>query len=315
MLHIRKMVPFETRSRRSVAELSVELGMSAAQERFYSRILGLDQIATADETSLRDMLLSIGDEALVGVDRSTVSYLIHTHTMPHVAPPAERIVGSLRDKLGLGSARAFALANQGCVSGLYALGVAEALLDDEPAGSRALILVGEKASHTDGRLIPGATLLGDGAVGILVDLDGPGDQVLASSHRVLGEYHESRNMSKATQKRYQTIYAQLIQEVMGEAVSRAGLAMTDVSMVLPHNVNRFSWIEIGRQLGFPVERLYLDNVSRVGHCYGSDPFANLASARADLRVGPGDNVLMVSAGQGATFHATCIRLEEGTEDV
>lgn len=324
MLRLRKVVPLEIKERTSVAQLSVELGMSAAHERFYSRVLGLDQIATADGIPLGELLLEVGDEALAGVDWSTVHYLIHTHTMQHVAPPAARLVGSLRDKLGLGAARAFSLAQQGCASGLYVLGIAEALLREEPAGSRALILIGDKASHTEGRLIPGATLLGDGAVGLLAALDGPGDLLLASSHRTLGEYHESRNMSKADQKRYQAGYVPMLREVMTEAVTRAGIALDEVAMVLPHNVNRFSWIETGRQLGFPVERMYLDNVARVGHCYGSDPFVNLVSARAEQRIAPGDHVLMVAAGQGATFHAAVVQLgpadhdhvaPEGTDDV
>ena len=308
MLRLRRVVPFAPRGRVSIAQLTAELGLPAAHERFYSRILGLDQVASVGALTVRDMLLSVGDETLADTDRSKIRYLIHVHSMQHVAPPAARLVGSLRDKLGLPDATAFTLANQGCASGLYCLGLAESLLRTEAPDARALILVGEKALAPESRLIPGATLLGDGAAGVLVGLGGPGDEVLAISHRTIGEFHESRLMSRATLKRYQDMYVPMIGTVMREAAERAGFGLDDVSMVLPHNVNRFSWIEIGRRLDFPVERMYLDNVAELGHCYGSDPFVNLEAARAAGLVAPGDNVLMVSAGQGAVFTAVALRI-------
>ncbi len=307
-LRLRKVVPFTTRGRVTIAQLSAELGLSAAQERFYSRFLGLDQVATAGELTVLDMLLSVGGQTLAGTDRSAIGYLIHAHTMQHVAPQSARLVGSLRDKLGLPGAKAFSLANQGCVSGLYALGVAQSLLRTEPAGTCALLLVGEKAGASDGRLIPGATLLGDGAVGVLLGLGGPGDAVLATSHRTLGEYHESRGMSRATQKEYQKVYVPMMETVLSEAAGRAGFSLADAAMILPHNVNRFSWIEVARRLDLPEDRIYLDNIARDGHCYGSDPFVNLEAARAVGRVAAGDHVLLVSAGQGATFTATAVRI-------
>ncbi|MEO3806054.1 3-oxoacyl-[acyl-carrier-protein] synthase III C-terminal domain-containing protein [Nonomuraea sp. B1E8] len=52
-----------------------------------------------------------------------------------------------------------------------------------------------------------------------------------------------------------------------------------------------------------LDRLYLDNLSKVGHCFGADAFINYCSARADGRLTPGDRYLMTAVGLGATFSA------------
>nr|WP_273944356.1 3-oxoacyl-[acyl-carrier-protein] synthase III C-terminal domain-containing protein [Kutzneria chonburiensis] len=97
---------------------------------------------------------------------------------------------------------------------------------------------------------------------------------------------------------------------MRDAVQDAGITLDDVSLVLPHNVNRFSWSETARLLGLPLTRIYLENIPRMGHCFSADPFVNLATARAEGATTPGDTVLLASAGQGGTFAAAVVRTGE-----
>jgi 3-oxoacyl-[acyl-carrier-protein] synthase-3 len=59
-----------------------------------------------------------------------------------------------------------------------------------------------------------------------------------------------------------------------------------------------------------MERVYLDNIPKFGHCYASDPFINLASVRDTGLVKAGDLVLLVSAGLGAAFAATLVQIGE-----
>ncbi len=48
-----------------------------------------------------------------------------------------------------------------------------------------------------------------------------------------------------------------------------------LDLVLPHNVNRYSWSTTARLLGLPLDRIYLENVPKTGHCFCADPFINL----------------------------------------
>ena len=118
-------------------------------------------------------------------------------------------------------------------------------------------------------------------------------------------------MTPELQGRYHESYVPALASVMRDAVQDAGLAIEDVSLVLPHNVNRFSWSETARLLGIPLARIYLDNIPRMGHCFAADPFVNLATARAEGATKPGDTVLLASAGQGGTFAAAVVRIGTG----
>ncbi|GAA2742145.1 3-oxoacyl-[acyl-carrier-protein] synthase III C-terminal domain-containing protein [Kitasatospora cinereorecta] len=307
MLYLRRVVPFVPGHSVAVADLRESLDVSEAEIRLLTRFLGLERIVVAEGMTTLDMLLALGQEVLAGEDRGRVRRLIHAHTVQHLAPPALRWMDVLRDKLGLGGAGAFSMSHQGCVIGLTALKAAEALLLDEEPGSTALVLVGERALSPVMQHIPGTSVLGDATAGLLVSLEGPGDALLSVAQRTLGEFHRARHMSEEEQHRYRQAYTPALTAVMLEAVHAAGLELDDIDQVLPHNVNRYSWSTAARRLGLPLERIYLENVPKTGHCFCADPYLNLSTARAEGVLRPGDTVLMVSAGQGGTFAAAVAR--------
>jgi 3-oxoacyl-[acyl-carrier-protein] synthase-3 len=311
MLRLRKVAPFVPSSRIPVTELSSAIGLSTKEVRLFTRFLGLSEIASADGLTVLDMLLAAGEEALAGEDRANVRYLIHAHTTQHVAPPGLRMVDSLREKLGLTSARSFSMSQQSCVTALYALKVAQALLGAEPAGSTALVVVGEKVLSAPFQHIPETTVQGDAAVASLVALSGPGDSLLGSAYQTHGRFHATRYMSPELFALYRTKYGPFLAAVIRDAVRDAGVSLDDISLVLPHNVNRFSWTIVARELSLPVSRIYLETVPLIGHCFGADPFVNLAAARASGLVRPGSLVILASAGQGGTFGAVVVRIGTG----
>jgi len=310
VLRLRKIVPFVPEDSFAVPDLREPLDLSAKEVRLFTRFFGLDRITTVGRLSVLDILLAAGEEALAGADRSLVRYVVHAHTVQHIVPPYLRHMDTVRDKLGLDQARVFTMAHQSCVTGLYALKTVEALLRDEPAGSTALILVGEKVVSSVMQHIPNTTILGDAAAAALVSLDGPGDTVLGLAQRTLGQFHAAGDMTPEQQGRYHESYVPALAAVMRDAVLDAGITLDDVSLVLPHNVNRFSWSETARLLGIPLARIYLENIPRMGHCFSADPFVNLATARAEGATKPGDQVLLASAGQGGTFAAAVVRTGE-----
>jgi 3-oxoacyl-[acyl-carrier-protein] synthase-3 len=300
-------VPFVPDGHVRIADPDARLGIPDREVRLFTRFLGLDRIAAAGPDTTLDMLVRAGQGALATADTSRVRYLIHAHTVHHIAPPDLHLMDSLREKLGLAGARAFAMSNQACTAGLYALKVAESLLRAEPPGSTALIVVGEKVLSRLTRHLPGMTVIGDGAAAALVGLADHGDALLGLAHHTLGEFYEGGNMPEPLRQRYQKTYVPNVAAVIRDAVDDAALTMDDISLVLPHNVNRYSWSTIARYLGLPLARVYLTNIPKIGHCHCADPFMNLASARADAAVRPGDIVVMVSVGHGGTFCAAVVR--------
>ncbi|MFF2140234.1 3-oxoacyl-[acyl-carrier-protein] synthase III C-terminal domain-containing protein [Streptomyces sp. NPDC058193] len=313
MLYLRRIVPFVPPHSTAISDLRERLDLSRTELRLLTRFLGLDRIVVAEGLSTLDMLLSIGQEALADLDRSRMRCLIHAHTVQHVAPPGLRWMDVLRTKLGLDGATAFSMSHQGCAVGLNVLKVAETLLAAEPAGSTALVLVGEKALSSVMQHLPGTSVLGDATVGLVVGLEGPGDALLSVAHHTRGEFHQAMNMPEEMQHHYTLTYAPELASVMLDAVHAAGLGLDGIDLVLPHNVNRYSWTTTARRLGLPLDRIYLKNVPKTGHCFCADPFINLSTARAEGAVRPGATVLLVSAGQGGTFTAAVARTSTGQE--
>ncbi len=313
MLFLRKVVSYVPEHSTAITDLQDALEISDGEVRLLTKFLGLDRIVTADGLTTLDMLLAVGQECLAEVDRSAVRFLIHAHTLQHVAPPSLRWMDVLREKLLLDEASAFSMSHQGCVIGLNVLKAAEGLLHSEPAGAAALILVGERGLSPVMQHIPGTSVLGDATAGLVVSLDGPGDTLVGIAHRTLSEFHQAMQMPDDLQRLYRRDYVPTVASVMREAVHSTGRTFEDVDLVLPHNVNRYSWTSIARLLGLPLDRVYLENVPKTGHCFCSDPFMNLTTARVEGAVRPGDLVLMVSAGQGGTFTAALVQTSTGED--
>ncbi|MFE5729543.1 3-oxoacyl-[acyl-carrier-protein] synthase III C-terminal domain-containing protein [Streptomyces sp. NPDC056528] len=313
MLYIKRVSPFIPPHRVTVSDLKGELGLTEAQVQLYERFLGMRRIAVAPDHSVLDMLLAAAQDALAGADRDALRYMIHAHTMQHAAPGADRLLDGLRAKLGLEHVRGFGLSHQNCAVGLYALRVAEALLALEPAGSTLLLVGGEKVPSPVVQKNAGLTLLGEAAAACLLGTRPPGHRVLSTAYRVLGEFHDVLDMPEEKRRRYEHAYVPTIASVMTEAASAAGLAMADLSVVVPHNVNRLFWRQLSIRLDFPIERVFLDNVGELGHCFCVDPFVNFVSAESAgrLPLDRGGFVLLVSAGLGATFSAAVVHIGEG----
>lgn len=297
-----------------VEQLCDRLGLDERQVRLFTRHFGFDRIAVAEGCTDADLLLEAARDALAGIDPATVRHVVHCYTVVQLAPDITRHPQMLRERLGLEHASAFALAQQNCSSGLLAVRVAEALLELDPPGSKALIVMGERAYSPLVQVIPGTTIMGDAAAACLVGRaadrepgDRDGDVLLGAAFRTLGEFWDGRHDDPAAVAAFKAVYVDVLTAVIADAVRDAGLAMDQVALILPHNVNRMSWRQVARTLGVPLDRVHLDTLSRIGHCYCADPLLNLADARAAGRVSPGDAVVLATVGLGATFAALVLR--------
>lgn len=86
------------------------------------------------------------------------------------------------------------------------------------------------------------------------------------------------------------------------ACERAGIALDDISLIVPHQANeriiRFS----AKKLKIPMERFQV-SIASVGNTSASSVLMALADAQANGRIKPGDNVVLVGFGGGLTLGA------------
>jgi len=291
-----------------IAELAGTLGLTRAKVEVFRKIYGLDSIRSDPEMGLFDLVLPAARRALATVAQpSRIRRVIFAHTTQELTPAGTDAARVLRDALGLRHSDAFALSQQNCASGLAAIDVAATLLraDGEP-GDRALVVTGERAFSPVVQLIPNTSVMGDAAAACVVAIGGTGDTVDSYVTRTLGEFSDAMLLDEEGTRQFGLRYAPVLAEVMLAALSDAGLDFDDVELVIPHNVNVFSWRATIKELKARREQFFLDNIKHFSHCYASDVFVNYTTLRDAGRLVDGGHYLLASVGLGATFAAMAI---------
>lgn len=287
------------------------LGIADQQIDFYGRIFGNARVRRDPQARAVDQLLAAasGLESLRG-NESRVRYCVHARTI-QITPHGHNALLDVRDKLGLSRAEVLSVSQQACASGLLALDVVGRLLDaDDDPDALALLFAGEKTFSPITKVM-GAAVLGEGVAAVLVGRDGPGDRVLGYASRTHGEFNDPLGTPPELQPRFNELYPVALTDVVTRALDSAGLTPADVALVLPHNVNRTGWSKVSRSLGLPQERVFLDNLAELGHCFSADSFLNYHTARSRGLLTPGDHYVMTGIGGGATWAATVLRCEGG----
>jgi len=303
-----------------IDSLAGPLGLTVPQVKVFKRFHGLREVGRDPDPSPAALLMkaAAGLDALRG-NEHRVRYVLYARTMPVAAPYPVNPLHEVCSALGLRNALAFTLTHQSCASGLLAIDLAGRLLaaeaapaaaaaapasagDGQPGPPLALVLSGEKAFTRDAQLFENTTIFGEGASACLVSAFGQRDRLLAFASHVRGEFD---SITGANEKRLQREYRPSLAEVIGRALDEAGLALGDIALLLPHNVNLVTWQRMCLLLKFPLDRVLLDNISANGHVFCADLFANHQTARERGLLRRGDRYLAASvgAGGGATFAA------------
>ena len=292
-----------------LSQVADELQLSATDARIYEKFYGLRDYRVDRSATGTDLLIRAA-RSLPSLGRSAhrVRYVLHAKSVPPSGPHANSPAQSVRADLGLSGAVAFAVTQHACASGLLALDLAGRLLaaDDEP-DALALVLTGEKADPTVNQVMPAPTVTGESSAACLVGRAGDGDVLLSYAWQVDGEFRDGTTMPESTRSRFHQRYPDTLAQVIRTAVERAGIELGHLSIILPHNVNRASWVRVVGLLGLPLDRVYLDNVPITGHSFCADPFVNYRSAvDADL-LPAGRPYLLASVGLGAVYAAMVLR--------
>jgi 3-oxoacyl-[acyl-carrier-protein] synthase-3 len=207
----------------------------------------------------------------------------------------------LQYDLGLECASTIALDQMACTSLFAAVRLARTLCAAGDA-QRVLCVSAEFFPACAGReAIFNCT--SDAACAVLVDAHGDRNRIRSSAQVTKGYYWDS----DAMRNEIVASYFPTARHVIAQALERADWDAADVSLVIPHNVSTRSWEILLGLIGIPRERLWDENIARVGHTLAGDNFINLRDALTEGRLTTGDRVLLFSYGYGA--HWTALTLE------
>jgi 3-oxoacyl-[acyl-carrier-protein] synthase III len=228
--------------------------------------------------------------------------------------------------LGAREVPAYDLAGSGCAGFLQALDVARSRV---LAGQRRVLVVGVEllTRLMNWRDRSTAVLFGDAAGAAVVGDTGGGNEILAAVAGTDGSRWDILCLEAGGTRRPFTLESAQAgahhdivmngREVFREAVARmseaarqvldkAGRALEEVALVVPHQANLRILQAVEKALGVAPDRLYV-NVQEYGNTGSASVPLALTEARSAGRIHPGDLVLLTSFGAGFHWAATLVR--------
>lgn len=291
---------------KTLAEVAQTLGLSALDVRMFSRFYGLAHFPRQPGTV--DDLMHALLEQFVATHSDLVPrirHVVHAHTVPNLRP-FRQTGRTLLEGYGFADDTAYCSLTMGhCATSLSGVEYACSRLKD---GEYALMLIGEKAFHPKVELLDDTTIMGEAGCAVLLSRSGDRARVIARYSEQAGEFSEHKGNEPRTNPAFAEAYFTFVSTAMRNAAQHFDCALDDLDWIAPHNVNLSSWQKVADELQIPRSRIYLQNVPRYGHCFGADPYLNLAALIRGQQLPAGNRVMLVSVGMGATFSALLLEL-------
>ncbi|HEY43261.1 MAG TPA: ketoacyl-ACP synthase III [Anaerolineae bacterium] len=248
--------------------------------------------------------------------------IVATATPDHLFPSTACLV---QDMIGATRAAAFDL-SAGCTGFIYGLSVAANMLSSG-AYQTALVIGAETLSSiTDWTDRSTCVLFGDGAGAVVIQMgenkggvlaatlgsDGSGGDILwlpaggsrmPTSQQTIDQRLHFIHMKGREVFRFAV---KVIHEATCEVLQKAGYALSDLTLLIPHQANQRIIEAAARSLNLPLEMVY-SNVEWYGNTSAASIPIALSEAVEKGRIQTGDLVVCVGFGAGLTWGAVAIR--------
>lgn len=250
--------------------------------------------------------------------------VLASSTPDYFLPPT---ASQVQDMLGARCA-AFSIA-AGCTGFVYGLITAQAFIASEMA--RNIVVIGAEtiSRNVDWTDRETCILFGDGAGAVVVQAcdtptgvlshvlgsDGSGGPLMMVpgvgcrnpiTHEVIDKKMHYVRMNGREVFKFAT---RTMGKIAGEAVAQAGMSFADIDLLIPHQAN-LRIIELAaRQVGIPMEKVFV-NIDKYGNTSAASIPIAWCEAIEQGRCKPGDNVCLVGFGAGLTWAAAVVRMGE-----
>lgn len=280
-------------------------------------------IAAPDETTAT-LATAAARAALedAGIDASGIDLIVLATATPDNTFPATAT--KVQHALGCNGGIAFDVAAV-CSGFLYALSVADSLLKTGMA-KRALVIGAETFSRIlDWEDRTTCVLFGDGAGAVVLEAssaentgpDAPG--ILGTRLHADGAQHDllyvdggpstTQTVGHVRMKGPEVFRHAVVNlaEVLREVIEDAGISVSDIDWVVPHQANARILDATARKLGISPDKVVVTVDRHANTSAASVPLA-LDTARKDGRIKAGDLVMLEAMGGGFTWGASLVRM-------
>ena len=146
------------------------------------------------------------------------------------------------------------------------------------------------------------TLYADGSGGDLMLLPAGGSRQPASHETIDQRLHYMKIRGREVFK-----FAVLkMEELIEECLKECGLTVSEVRLIIPHQVNRRIIDAATGRLGFPPDKVYL-NIDKYGNTGGASVAIAHDEARRQGLLRPGDVAMLIAFGGGLTWAGAVVR--------
>lgn len=257
---------------------ALELGTGELQ--FLRKCHHLEGIPVTDPGQMLDDTIAQAVErlqtrqSLAGID-----LVLYVHSFQVQTPGDYRLVQRVLRRFGMEQVPFYGISQMNCASSIAALQWLERLSQTQPHIQKVLLVCADQFNFlpSEWRYLRKSAILGDSAVAVLLSRDSRQHVVQATHIFRDTRFHTGYHATADEITAFNRLYVDYIIQGMEELLSKEGLTLQDVDHIFPHNVNWTTWREFSRRTGFEQERIYLDNIQRIGHTFSTDPFINLSS--------------------------------------
>lgn len=292
----------------TIEELGAARGFSAEQIGHYRDVQGIKLFHIAGDERAGDLALKAAKKVIEqnDIDPMMIDAVVLYNTMFFTTLEPTCLVGRIQSELGLQRSLGFSIWGQYCVSIISALRVARNMIN---AGSaHVVLLIGADCCFGSyQREIEGITLQGEGASATILTKNSETNRLLALLTFTEGSLYKGVCGSQDDYAKFNLIYFLTITRIIQKTLKLANLTLSDISLILPHNINVAGWKHILQILRFDESKFFGENINRHGHLFGSDLIVNLSDASEAGRIKKGEYALMVTAGMGATWGCAIVQ--------
>ena len=270
-------------------ESNIDMAIAAAEKVLEESEIDRDEIGMILYATALNSSSTLWD----GNGRSPNGSVLQLESVPDLFKYPASII---QTELDLPNASVVGINQLGCASIFAALRMARALIVAEDDLKAVLCVSADKfpaGRHRD----LAYNVVSDGACAALVRRDSERNRIVECTQVTKGALWDSEEIENEIIAAYFPTAKALVERTL----AKAGLEMDDIDLIIPHNVALRSWEILGRLIGCPANRIYTENIARVGHTIASDNLLNLRCATESGRIEKRDYLLLFTFGYGSNW--------------
>lgn len=301
-------------NRRAVADCIAAAGGKAMDAKVFSQLSGVEHVAVFhDNVDAIALFGTLVAEAIAASapEAELPDTLIHVHGNPVQAGVGGTLIRTLQLRSPLLSKieRSYEFDQQSCSTLFWAIDAADRLTAAGVARS-VLIVAGDILTVLPGaeRYAPGCTAIGDAAAVMLLDRRPGGVRLGEAFLATVPGHAKGRFGNGAESAAFNACHTNLVLQILAALGSED---QTCTRPILGHNVNRVSWSRFLADSGMSPDRVRLDLLPHVGHCYTLDALLMLPRVLDE----GGEEADLLSVGEGGFLGGCRVFLDDGRAHV